>query len=55
MEMMYFKDWTILNDKLVCLTGREVSMQRGGAMWQRHWQHEDGAGKGVRGMAALEF
>ena len=46
--MMYFKDWTILSDKLVCLTGRKVSTQRGGVMWQRHWQNEDGAGKGVR-------
>jgi hypothetical protein len=29
-------------------------MQRGEIMWKRHWQHEDGAWKKVRGMAALE-
>jgi hypothetical protein len=30
-------------------------MQRGGITWKRHWQHEDGAGEKVRGMAALEL
>jgi hypothetical protein len=29
-------------------------MQRGGIMWKRHWQHEDGAWEKVWGMAALE-
>jgi hypothetical protein len=42
--MRHFKDWAILSDKRMCVTGREVSMQRGGVMWKRHWQHEDGVG-----------
>ena len=50
-ELRHFKDWAILSDKLICVTGREVSMQRGGIMWKRHWQHEDGAWEKVRGMA----
>jgi hypothetical protein len=29
-------------------------MQRGGIMWKRHWQHEDGAWEKVRGMASVE-
>jgi hypothetical protein len=54
MELRHFKDWAMLSDKLICVTGREVSMQRGGIMLKRHWQHEDGAWEKVRGMAALK-
>ena len=54
MELRHSKDWVILNDKLICVTKREVSMQRGEIMWKRHWQNEDGAWEKVRGVAALE-
>ena len=55
MELRHSKDWAILNDKLICVTKREVSMQRGEIMWKKHWQNEDGGWEKVRGMAALEF
>ena len=54
MELRHFKDWAILNDKLICVTKREVNMQRGEIMWKRHWQNQDGAWGKVRGMAALK-
>jgi hypothetical protein len=54
MELRHSKDWAILNDKLICVTKREVSMQRGEIMWKKHWQNEDGGWEKVRGMAALK-
>jgi hypothetical protein len=38
MELRHSKDWAILNDELICVTKREVSMQPGEIMWKRHWQ-----------------
>ena len=54
MELRDSKDWAILNDKLICVMNREVSMQRGEIMWKRHWQNEDDAWEKVRGMTALK-
>jgi len=41
------EDWAILNDKLICVTKREVRMQRGEIMWKRHWQMARGRKFGV--------